>query len=69
MPDRSAPDRFSRITPTQFRERARAWLLRHAGYIPRDHDVKLGEELERVYEEGRIAGSESGRDEQKAKDP
>lgn len=54
MADRNT--RSPSITTAQFRERARAWLLRHSGYIPRDHDVKLGAELERVYEEGRAAG-------------
>lgn len=42
-----------RITPEEFRERARAWLVRFTGWVSPGRDERLAEELERAYEEGR----------------
>ncbi len=48
-----ASPRAKRITPEEFRERARAWLVRYTGWVSPGRDEALARELERAYAEGR----------------
>jgi hypothetical protein len=47
-----------RISVEEFRERARAWLIRYTGWVSPGRDDSLAEELKRAYDEGRAEQSD-----------
>jgi len=47
---------MTKPTDTDFRERARGWLVRVIGWVSPSQDESLGRELKSVYEEGIAEG-------------